>query len=98
MGDQLVAAASYTTQKKHKRLQPCPQWDSNPRSQNQSASDLHLRPHGHRDRLRCNQTKAREVVEACTTCVAFVNFGLRFAAAAYLEITLGEWIGDAEAF
>ena len=38
------------------------------------------------------------MVEACTTCVAFVNVGLRFAAAAYLEITLGQWIGDAEAF
>jgi len=33
-----------------------------------------------------------------TTCVAFVKASLRFAAAAaYLEIAVHQWIGDAEA-
>jgi hypothetical protein len=79
-------------------VQPCTQRDSKPRSQNQAATDLHLRPQGHRDRLKCNQSNVTAATEAYVTCIVFVNAGLRFAAAAaYLEITVRQWIGDAEA-
>ena len=50
--DQHVAeAATYTTHSKHKRRTSMPSAGFEPRDpSNQTASKLHLRPHGHRDR------------------------------------------------
>jgi len=46
----LAEAATYTKQTHAREEHPCPDRDSNPRSQQSSGFDLRLRHHGHRCR------------------------------------------------
>jgi hypothetical protein len=52
-----------TTQHSYTRdKHPCPEWDSNPRSQQPSGQDLRPRPRGHRvDWLWCGETDVSEL-------------------------------------
>ena len=101
MNDQLVAeTASYTTQNKHKRgtnMTSAGFEPAIPESDGSRPTSQTTRPPGSTE-MYSNQTNVTRATETYATCVAFADAGLRFTvAAAYLEITLGQRIGDAEA-